>query len=152
MVDVEENTSRVGKIMTEEIRKKTRDCLQVRKGAVERKCERRERSLYSRHMVSIDQWAMWPSPGCVVVLCKPLSASECSRLSAWVSSYRLRVVIPSACLGVLSIWGLELASVSALGLHCVYFSRQTSEDVIKRQWARSKRPRGTSSRVHEFTR
>lgn len=54
MVDVEENTSSVGKIMTEEIRKKTRDCLQVRKGAVERKCERRERA-QCRHMVSIDQ-------------------------------------------------------------------------------------------------
>lgn len=29
------------------------------------------------------------------------------------------VVMPSACLGALSIQGLEVASVSALGLHCV---------------------------------
>lgn len=121
MVDVEENTSSVGKIMTEIACKQGREQWRgsVREG---------------KDLCTADTWSLLISEPCD----RPLGV-------LW-SSVSLSLP-PSACVSWrVKYMGIGIVSVSALGLHCVYFSRQTSEDVIKRQSARSKRPRGTSSR------
>lgn len=134
MVDVEENTSSVGKIMTEIACKQGREQWRgsVREG---------------KDLCTADTWSLLISEPCdrpLGVLWSSVSPSLPPSALA-----RLRGCRHTVCVSWrVKYMGIGIASVSALGLHCVYFSRQTSEDVIKRQSARSKRRRGTSSRVH----
>lgn len=97
------------------IRKKGREseCGESSEVSEREKGTEREGSSHSRHMVSIDPRAMWPSPGFVMVLCKvSLCPQACSPVC-------VGVVMSSACLSALSVLELEEASVSALGIHCV---------------------------------